>query len=60
MSKKSLVERLFKASLFTIANTGYSSNAHYPVNGKQTVLCYCHGIQLSNERGMVSALLNNG
>lgn len=55
MSTKSLVKRMFKAASFTIANTGNSSNALCQVNGKQTVLCYCHGIYLNNEREMKSA-----
>lgn len=60
MSTTSLVERMLKAASFTIVNTGNSSNALYRVNGKQTVLCYCHGIHLNNEREMTSALHNNG
>ena len=60
MSTASPEERMLKAGSFTIANIGNSSNALYRVNGKQTVLCYCHGMHLNDERETTPALHNNG
>ena len=56
MKIQNTVLECIKKKLFSLEKT----NALYRVNGKQTVLCYCHGMHLNDERETTPALHNNG